>query len=164
MAVKIRPIALEDAASYRQCYDTIAKERRYLLQHEAPPLSALRANLRKNRREKNPFLVAVDGERVVGLAFVWRAGWPSMRHTGDLGIRLLPEYRGNGLGTKLMTAVLKMSRGKFDSVVASVLGKNKRARKLLEKMGFELCGTQKKAAKMVYGFDDLLSLQKQMRR
>jgi L-amino acid N-acyltransferase YncA len=164
MAVKIRPIALTDAASYRRCFDIVAKERRYLLQYEAPSLAALRANLRKNRREKNPFLVAVDGERVVGLAFVWRTSWPSLSHNGNFGIRLLPEYRGMGLGTKLTAAVLKMCRGKFDSVVLGVFGKNKPARKLFVNMGFELCGTAKKAVKLAYGFDDLLTMQKRLRR
>lgn len=164
MAVKIRPIALKDAAGYRRCWDAIARERRYLFEHEAPSLSHIRGNLRRNQRLKNPFLVAVDGERIVGLAFIWPGGWPSLSHTGDLGIRILPEYREMGLGTKLMAAVLKMARGKLDSVIATVLWKNKRARNLFEKMGFKTRVRTKKFAKMAYGFDDVLVMQKQMRR
>ena len=61
MAVKIRPVTLEDAASYRQCWDTVARERRHIWWYEAPPLPRLRANLRKSLRQKTPFLVAVDG-------------------------------------------------------------------------------------------------------
>ncbi len=164
MAVKIRPIVLKDAASYRQCWDTVAKERRSFYWYEAPPLSEVRANLRKSLRKKTPILVAVDDERVVGWAAVYRAGVPSLSHGGDLLMCLLPEYRGVGLGTKLAAGVLKMARGKFDMMLFCVFGKNKSARKLGQKLGFELCGTEKKAVKMAYGFDDLLILQKHLRR
>lgn len=164
MAVKIRPIVLEDAASFRQCYDAVAKERRYLFGYKAPPLSAVQARLRKNLREKTPSLVAVDGERVVGWAAVYRAGVPALSHSGDFAIGLLPEYRGMGLGAKLGAGVLKMARGKFDTLLLTVVRKNKRARKLCKKLGFESCGVEKKAVKLAYGFDDVLIMQKQMRR
>ena len=163
MAVKIRPIVLKDAASYRRCWDAVAKERRYVGEYEAPPLSEVRAQLRKNLRKKTPFLVAVDGERVVGFAAVYRPGLPSQSHAGDLGVGLLPAYRGMGLGTKLVAGVLKISRGKFDSVVLVVFRKNKHARKLYKKMGFKPCGGIKKAVKLAYGFDDLLFMQKELR-
>ena len=165
MAVKIRPLVLGDAASYRRCWDAVAKERRYITEQKAPPLSETRAQLRQNLRMKNPILVAVDGERVVGWAAVYRRGLPSLSHGGNFGISLLPAYREMGLGTKLTARVLKMSRGKFDSVFLEVFGKNKRARKLYEKMGFKPCGQIKNYVKgLVYGSDDALLMQKQMRR
>ncbi len=164
MGLKIRPIALADAASYRQCWDAVAKERRYLYWYEAPPLWEVRANLRRSLRKKTPMLVAVDGERVVGWAAVYRAGVPALSHGGDFLMFLLPEYRGKGLGTKLAAGVLKMSRGKFDMILFCVVRKNKPARELGRKMGFELCGEEKKSVKLAYGFDDLLIMQKQIRR
>lgn len=163
MAINIRPIVLKDAASFRRCYDAVAKARRYLLGYKAPPLSEVRANLRKNLRKKTPFLVAVDGERVVGWAAVYRAGVPSLSHNGDLSMGLLPEYRGTGLDTKLAAGVLKICRGKFDSVLFCFFGKNKPARRLSEKLGFELCGRERKFVKLAYGFDDQLITQKQLR-
>lgn len=88
-----------------------------------------------------------------------------MSHGGNFGMFLLPEYRGMGLGTKLMAAILKASRSKFDLVFLEVFGKNKVVRKLYEKMGFEPCGRIKNYVKgLVYGFDDALIMQKQIRR
>ena len=164
MAVKIRPIVLKDAASYRRCWDAVAKERRYIVEYKAPPLSEVRANVRKTLRKKTPLLVAADGEHIVGFAAVYGFDLPSISHLGDFGTFLLPDYREMGLGTKLMAGVLKMSRGKFDVVRLAVFRKNKRARKLYIKMGFELCGGTKKSVKLAYGFDDMLFMQKQMRR
>jgi ribosomal protein S18 acetylase RimI-like enzyme len=163
MAVKIRHIVLKDAASYRQCFDAVAKERRYFPVYQAPPPSVVRAYLRKSLRDKTVFLIAEDQERVVGWAAVSSSGWPSSAGCGHFGIGLLPEYRGMGLGTKLAARVLKMARGKFSSVFLFVLRKNKPARKLIKKMGFELCGEIKKGVKLPQGFDDNLIMQKRMR-
>jgi ribosomal protein S18 acetylase RimI-like enzyme len=165
MAIKIRPIVLSDAASYRRCWDAVAKERLYITERKAPPLSEVLAQFRKCLRDKIPFLVAMDDERVVGFAAVYRRGLPSVSHGGNVGIALLPEYREMGLGTKLMAGLLKVSRGKFDSVFLEVFGKNKRAQKLYRKMGFKPCGRIKNYVKgLAYGFDDALLMQKQMPR
>ena len=69
-----------------------------------------------------------------------RADVPALSHGGDLLVMLLPEYRRMDLGTKLAAGVLKVCRGKFDSVLFCFFGKNKPARKLSKKLGFELCG------------------------
>jgi len=162
MAIKIRPIVSKDATSYRQCFDAVAKERRYLTDHEAPPLTEVRAQFRKILREEIPFLVAVDDGRVVGFALLEPWGPHSMSHTVNFGIGLLPEYREIGLGTKLLAGVLKLCRGKYSAVGLNVFRKNKRARNLYKKMGFKSCGQLKKAVKLAYGFDDLLYMQKQL--
>lgn len=164
MAVKIRPIALKDVASYRRCWDVVAKERLYITEDKAPPLSEVRAQVRGDLRKKNPFLVAVDGARVVGWAAVYRFDMPSLSHNAKFGMSVLPEYRETGLGTKLMAKLLKMSRGKFHVLYLEVFWKNKRARRLYEKMGFERCGRIKGCVKgLAYGSDDALLMQKLMR-
>lgn len=165
MAVRIRPITLRDAASYRRCWDAVARERLYLTEQKAPPVSAVRAQVRTSLREKTPFLVAVDGERVVGFAAVYRFGPPSLSHNVRFGIGLLRAYREMGLGTKLVAGILKMCRGQFDFLYLEVFGKNKRAQKLYRKMGFEACGRIRNYVKgLVYGSDDGLLMQRPMRR
>lgn len=52
MAVEIRPIVLKDAASYRRCWDAVAKEHLYLIEYKAPPLSEVRAQVHKNLRDR----------------------------------------------------------------------------------------------------------------
>jgi RimJ/RimL family protein N-acetyltransferase len=115
-------------------------------------------------RKKTPFLVAVDEERVIGWASMVSSDAPSLRHNGIFGIGLLPEYRGLGLGTKLMAGVLKLSRGRFDSLILDVFGKNKRAQKLYKNMGFKPCGRITRHVKLAYGFDDVVIMEKRLRR
>jgi L-amino acid N-acyltransferase YncA len=164
MAVKIRPIALTDAASYRECFDAVAKEGRHFPIFEASPLPVVRANLRKRLRKKTSHLVAVDGERVVGWAAVFRPDLPSLNHNADLVIGLLPEYRRRGLGTKLVTALFKIVRDEFEGVTFCFFDKNKPARKLAKRLGFALCGREKKRVKFESGFEDQLITQKHLRR
>lgn len=161
MTVKIRPITLKDSASYWQCRKALAKELRYSIEYKVP-LARERAHLRKRLRKKTPFLVGVDDARVIGAAFVFRQGFPSQDHLGDLGLFILPEYRGKGLEAKLVAGVLKMSQGKFESVTWWFVGKNRPARALAKKLGFERAAWLRKAVKMAYGFDDLLIMQKRM--
>jgi len=164
MAVKIRSLTLQDAASYRRCWDIIAKEDQYIVEDKAPPLSEIRAQIRGILRMKTPFLVAVDGKRVVGFVAIYGSSLPSMGHCVDLGMGLHPDYREMGLGTKLLGRVLKMCRGKYDSVVLFVFRKNKRAQNLYKKLGFEPRGGINRGVKLPSGFDDSLIMQKQLRR
>lgn len=164
MAVKIRAGALADAASYRQCFNAVAGERRYFAVYKASPLPLIRANLRKRLRKKIPFLVAVDGERVVGWAATFRPDIPSLSHSGDLVVGVLPEYRGMGLGTKLAAGILKAARSTFDSVIFCFVATCKPARKLSKRLGFEVCGREKNRLKLAHGFDDQLITQKRLRR
>jgi ribosomal protein S18 acetylase RimI-like enzyme len=164
MPAKIRAARLKDAAGYSRCFQAIANENRYGFELGAMPLAKGRAQMRNNLRKKVPFLVAVDGQRVVGWAAVYSSGMPSTVHCVDLGMGLLPEYREKGLGTKLLAGILRMCRGKFDSVFLTVIRKNQRARKLYRRMGFEPRGGIKNAVKTAYGTDDLLFMQKQLGR
>lgn len=164
MAVKIRPIVLQDAASYSQCFNAVAKEGRHFAVFKGSPLATVRANLRKRIRKKVPFLVAVDGHRVVGWAAVFRPDTPSLSHNGDLILGVLSEYRGLGLGTKLGARILKAARGKFETLLFSFFDKNKAARKLSKRLGFELCGRERNFVKFAHGFDDQVITQMMLRR
>ncbi|MGE4062090.1 MAG: N-acetyltransferase family protein, partial [Rhodospirillaceae bacterium] len=127
------------------------------------PHSEEKANLRDSVRDKTPFLVAVDGTRVDGMASVFGNGVPSLKHCGDIGMTLLPEYREMGLGTKLLEGLIKKSRGKYETLVLWVFKKNKRARNLYKKMGFEPRGAVKRGVKLPSGFDDTLLMQMPLR-
>ncbi len=56
-------------------------------------------------------------------------------HTPELSIALLPDYRGQGLGTLLLNALLKAAGQKFRTISLSV-SPNNPARRLYERSGF----------------------------
>ncbi len=56
--------------------------------------------------------------------------------TPELGIAVLPEHRGQGVGTELLTHMIETARGLYPSLALSVSPENP-ARRLYRRMGFE---------------------------
>ncbi|MBS7009326.1 GNAT family N-acetyltransferase [Anaerostipes sp.] len=67
--------------------------------------------------------------------------------TVELSIYLDSRYRGRGIGTKLMDAILSLARSRDDihTVVSVITGGNIVSQKLHESFGFCYCGTIREA-------------------
>ena len=59
----------------------------------------------------------------------------------ELSMAILPDYRGQGIGTQLISHMLDYTKGKYASVSLSV-SPNNPARRLYERFGFKLVGTE----------------------
>jgi ribosomal protein S18 acetylase RimI-like enzyme len=78
---------------------------------------------------------------VAGWCDVVRKPIPSMVHSGVLGMGVLPQHRGKGLGRALMAAALTAARDRgITRVELTVRTDNTRARKLYESFGFTVEG------------------------
>jgi len=66
---------------------------------------------------------------------------PSMSHVAQAGTFLLPEWRGNGIGTQLWAATVAFGRAAaFDKVVIQVRATNTGAQNFYKRLGFNECG------------------------
>lgn len=137
MPVVIAPIAAANAASFRACLDTVARERRYLAQIEAPSLEKVESFLRENVGNDVAQFVALDGVRVVGWADIL-PGWPhAIQHCGSLGMGVLPDYRRRGLGEALLRACIAKAKHKgITRIELAARADNVSAIRLYEKLGF----------------------------
>jgi RimJ/RimL family protein N-acetyltransferase len=91
-----------------------------------------------NIAARNPQLVALDKGEVIGWCDVRRDHWPAHAHCGTLGMGLLLEYRGKGLGRRLMEATLAAAHEEgFVRVELTAHADNLRAIALYEKLGFQ---------------------------
>src|SRR4051812_36387591 len=103
MDCKILPIAKEHIESYWSTLDFVAREGKYLGFYEAPPIEGTTAWVTGNIENDIAQFVAVVGGKVVGWCDISPEGSrPANRHIGGLGIGLLPEFRGRGIGAELM--------------------------------------------------------------
>src|SRR5438105_2574762 len=100
MTIEIRPARAEDIPGMHACFDVVARERRYLARLEAPPLDSSLAFWQNGIAQGWPLEVALDGARVVGWCDIIPEPHPGHRHAGVLGMGLLPERRGQGLGKR----------------------------------------------------------------
>jgi ribosomal protein S18 acetylase RimI-like enzyme len=148
-AVEIVPIAQDHIESFHQALDFVARERRYLSFLEAPPLESVRAFVLDNIKQGYPQLVAVSAGQVVGWCDVVPKPRPIYAHVGVLGMGLLPEFRGQGLGDRLIRQTLAAARAfGLSRVELSVRENNAVAIELYKRVGFEIEGLQRNATKV----------------
>ncbi len=137
MSVDVVPIAESHAASFRQCLDIVAREKKYLAQIEAPPLERIEGFVRDSVANDSAQFVAVIGGRVVGWADIFPP-WPhAISHCGGLGMGVLPEFRGQGIGNRLLESCISKAWSKgITRIELEVRADNANAIKLYERFGF----------------------------
>ena len=146
--VEIVPIGEEHIESFHRALDFVARERRYLALLEAPPIEEFRSFVQHIVSRSHQFVALSDGE-VVGWCDVLPKTWPIYAHMGVLGVALLPPFRGQGLGPRLIERALEAARAfGLSRVELTVRESNKNAIALYEKFGFMTEGLKRNALKV----------------
>ena len=157
MTVEIQPITAEDIDGFRHAVDVVARERRYLAFLDAPPLASAREFVLENIAKGNPLFVAIADGGVVGWCDIVRQTRPIHAHTGVLGMGLLPPFRGQGHGRRLVGASLQAAkRAGFSRVELTVHADNPRAIALYERVGFVREGIKRRASCIDGQFGDTI--------
>ena len=152
----VRPITLADVEGFNDCVNALTRERKYLAFLRAFSLNESATFVATNLERGNPQLVADAAGEIVGWCDVRRDTVDSYAHVGVLGMGLLPQWRGRGLGERLIRAALDAATAAgFEKVELSVYATNPRARRLYEKVGFVLEGTRVRGRKVDGVFDDV---------
>ncbi|MEK8049284.1 GNAT family N-acetyltransferase [Ideonella sp. DXS22W] len=135
--IAIVPIRNEHAGSFHACLDAVCREKRYLAQIEAPPPDKVAGFVRDSVAADVAQFVVLDGERVVGWADIFPAWAHALAHTGRLGMGLLPEWRGAGLGERLLrTCIAKAWAKGLTRIELEARADNAHAIRLYERVGF----------------------------
>lgn len=111
---------------------------------------AFKKSLEGLPRSGDEFLVAKVNGRVVGFAGIHRLSGErgEMRHIGEVGIMVHPEYQRRGIGTGLLEAAVSLARRQgFERLEADTLAHNKAMRRIAEKAGFKLEGIRRRRFK-----------------
>jgi len=155
-AVSIRPIELRDIEQFQHVTNLVMRERQYLAFVEGFPLDEAATFVARNLRLGNPQCVAEHDGRIVGWCDIRRSELPVHAHVGTLGMGVLPEYRGQGVGGRLIRAAIDAARDAgFERVELHVYGRNTRAAALYRKMGFAHEGTLVRGKKLDGEYDDV---------
>lgn len=158
--IKIFPIAQQYFDAFHSCLDEVSHERKYLGWVEAPSLGSTREWLQRGMELGEIRLVAVnESQQVVGWCDIELKDREGFRHSGRLGMGVLKEYRGRGLGTELLKQALTRAREqKLERVELDVYASNLVAIKLYEKHNFQIEGRKQKARKIDGHYDDIISM------
>jgi RimJ/RimL family protein N-acetyltransferase len=137
MTLEIRQIRLPDAASFNAAVGVVARERRYLYFTDTPPLAETEAVVRRAVEAGTPLLVLVHGDAVVGWCNIFPQPRPVQSHVGVVAMGIVPAWRDQGWGSRLMTAALAAADGYgYRRIELTVYASNPRARALYRKLGF----------------------------
>jgi RimJ/RimL family protein N-acetyltransferase len=147
--------------SFHEALSTVANERIYIEMVEAPPIEEVSSFQSGLIAKNGPVYYAINNDRVVGWCDVFPESNPRQSHRGGLGMGLIPEFRGQGLGSQLLSAVLDHAK-KFglEKVELHVYTSNIAAIALYKKFGFEQEGLIKKYRKVDGQYFDCLAMAK----
>ena len=156
-SVEIVPITQDHIESFHQALDFVARERRYLAFLEAPPFESTQAFVLDNIEHGYPQLVAVSAGQVVGWCDVVPNPRPIHAHVGVLGIALLPEFRRQGIGGRLMRQTLDAAQAfGLRRVELTVRESNAVAIELYKKIGFATEGLQRNRILVDGAYENLI--------
>jgi len=83
-------------------------------------------------------ILAIDGDRVVGSATLYRNGTGWKQRIGIVRILIAPEYRHLGLGTAMIREIRHLGeKVALNYLLAEVIEEQQAAVRALERMGFE---------------------------
>lgn len=138
MNINIVPIAEEHISGFHACLDAVAREKRYLAQYEAAPLARLGAFVRGGIASNASQFVALDGSTVIGWCDIFPDWAHAVKHRGTLGMGVHADYRGKGIGGKLLAACLSKAKANgLTRIELEVRADNAPAIKLYEHLGFK---------------------------
>ena len=155
--IQIRHISENDIEGFHTCFDEVACERKFLGFVAAPPIEQTRKWLLAGMEQGEIRLIAVEDNRIVGWCDIETNDREGFSHAGKLGMGILKEYRGQGIGSKLLKETLSAAKaGHLERVELDVYASNTTAIKLYEKFNFQIEGRKRKARKLDETYDDII--------
>ncbi|MGI9247341.1 MAG: GNAT family N-acetyltransferase [Steroidobacteraceae bacterium] len=106
---RIVPLGKEHLPGFHAALDRIAREERYLAMLQAPTFTRTRRIVLESLREGAIHLVALIADEVVGWCDLRPKAAVMLRHSAVLGMGVVAEWRGQGLGTRLLASALDMA-------------------------------------------------------
>ena len=156
--ITIRPIRNEDAPGFRAALDSVCRERIFLAALEAPSGERVAEFVRNNVEKGFPQFVAESDGGIVG----WCDAIPGeasagTAHVGRLGMGVVRDFRGRGIGRRLLEATIHKARTiGLEKIELSVYASNEPAIALYRRLGFIEEG-RKQRGRLVDGlYDDVL--------
>lgn len=145
---------------FHEALDSVAREQIYIEMIEAKSFDETAAFQRKLITNNWPAYYAVENGKVIGWVDITPAANPRLAHRGFLGMGLIKAYRGQGLGTQLITKALKHAKEiGLEKVELSVYTENTTAIKLYKKMGFKEIGVVKHFRKLNDKYFDCVEME-----
>lgn len=160
--IQIRNATPSDLPSLVRCIDQVARERLFLVNTKGFTLKQTQLFHQELIAAGGVQLVAVDNslegdKHVVGWADIKPLEGESFKHVGRFAIGLLPNYRGRGIGSQLMMAILPQAFQSLEKIELDVFSSNDKAIQMYKKFGFVQEGCLRHGRKIDGKTEDVLA-------
>src|SRR5262245_52882733 len=154
--IRIVPTGEQYVEGFNAVVDQVARERRYIGFVAGPGLESTRTFVRRILSGVGVQMLAVTSQDVVvGWCDIIRNPMEGFRHVGRLGMGIIPDYRGQGVGKRLTVETIRAAReAGIERVELDVFASNERAIALYRKLGFVTEGIKRRARKLDGHYDD----------
>jgi RimJ/RimL family protein N-acetyltransferase len=126
---------------------------------QSPPIEATHAFVAGNLAKGNPHFVVLEGGQVIGWCDIVRQERETRAHCGTLGMGLLPAWRGQGIGRRLIEAAIGAAWDRsFRRIELTVNADNEPALRLYRSVGFREEGLLRKAARVGEAYVDVIPM------
>jgi RimJ/RimL family protein N-acetyltransferase len=162
--VVVREATIQDAADFIRCVKGYIAESDFMVMEEeefAPDIRQGREFIQSFIESDNSLLiVAVHNDKIIGNLDITGGRRIRLRHTGLVGLGMLPEYQNLGLGSVLLKAGIDWASKNpvLEKLWLQIVAANEAAVNLYKKMGFAEEGRQKAFIRSAPGtyYDNLL--------
>ena len=159
--MNIREAIVDDLPALTEIYNAAVRERLAAPDLTPRTLEERRVWWQAHQYPCYPILVAEEAGGMLGYAAL--SSWVSgdvYAHTAEAGLYVAPEAQGQGLGTRLMRALLaEAARRGLHAVVARVWADNAASLALCRRCGFETVGVQREVGRRLGAWEDCVMLQ-----
>ncbi len=162
-AASIRLAERRDAAGIRAIYNHYVTESTALFDMVARTL-AEQVQWIDDHSGGHPALVAEVGGTIVGFGSLSRfRARPAYATTVEDSVYLLDGHQGLGIGTRLLTELLRMAAAHgFHAVIARITGENEASIRLHAACGFEVVGTEREVGRKFGRWLDVVEMQRML--
>lgn len=155
--IEIRAFHPSDLESFNATLNTICAEQRYLASVDGFSLEESLQFIQSGLDHGTIQQVAAADTQIVGWCDIIPYPEKGFTHVARLGMGILKDYRGCGLGTKLLTACLARAQNTtLEKIELQVFGDNTAAIALYQKLGFQPEGRKHRGRKIDGQYQDIV--------
>ncbi len=160
--VTIRPLSRDDNVELRRFFLRVPAEDRLYLNNDVTAPEVIREFTDGIDVDQTVALIAADGDRIVADSTLHRSRRAARRHIGELRLVVDPEFRGQGLGSRLIHELIQVGRDlELDRLVFELVDRREQqAIRAAAAAGFEEVAVLKGRVRDMYGsLQDLVILE-----